>query len=104
MRRITLTGAVALLLITAACAPNSGASGEVLFRTHCAGCHPDGGNTIRPGKTLSRAHREANGIRTAGDVASFIRNPGPGMPAFPEGMIPREDAERIGKYVVTTFR
>lgn len=103
MKRIAPLAA-ALAFGVAACAPGSGASGEALFKTHCAGCHPDGGNTIRPTKTLSRVHREANGIRTAGDVASVIRNPGPGMPSFPEGMIPRRDAVKIGEYVVKTFR
>lgn len=87
----------------AACAATSGQSGEALFATHCAGCHPEGGNTVNPAKTLSRAHREAGGIRTATDVASYIRNPGPGMPAFSEGMIPDRDAAKIGEYVVTTF-
>lgn len=94
---------IALAFGLAACAATSGQSGEALFATHCAGCHPDGGNTVNPARTLSRAHREAGGIRTAADVASYIRNPGPGMPAFTEGMIPHRDAEAIGTYVVTTF-
>lgn len=87
----------------AACSAGSGQSGEALFATHCTGCHPDGGNTVNPARTLSRTHREAGGIRTAADVAAYIRNPGPGMPAFSGGMIPDRDAEAIGIYVVTTF-
>uniref|UniRef100_A0A831TYA9 C-type cytochrome n=1 Tax=Geobacter metallireducens TaxID=28232 RepID=A0A831TYA9_GEOME len=94
---------MAAALGLAACTAGSGQSGETLFATHCAGCHPNGGNTVNPARTLSRAHREAGGIRTAADVAAFIRNPGPGMPAFSEGMIPDGDAAKIGEYVVTTF-
>lgn len=96
--------AVALLLGAAACTGGSGASGAALFAIHCAGCHPAGGNTINPEKTLARSHREANGIRSADDVAAYIRNPGRGMPVFHEGMIPPADAVKIGEYVVSTFR
>lgn len=81
-----------------------GPSGAALFRLHCAGCHPDGGNTVNPRKTLKRADREANGIRTAADVAAFIRNPGVGMPRFTAGMIPADEARAIGAYVVATFK
>jgi cytochrome c6 len=29
------------------------ASGEQIFEIHCAGCHPNGGNIIRRGKSLT---------------------------------------------------
>lgn len=103
MRAAAAIALAAAGLCLAACSAGSGQSGEALFATHCAGCHPDGGNTVNPARTLSRAHREAGGIRTAKDVASYIRNPGPGMPAFSEGMIPDRDAAAVGTYVVTTF-
>ncbi|RNC73249.1 MAG: cytochrome C [Desulfuromonadales bacterium] len=90
--------------LLAACRTGAGKGGESLFVTHCAGCHPNGGNTIRAGKTLGRSDREANGIRTAEDVAAYIRKPGQGMPVFSEGMIPPGDALRIGEYVVGTFK
>lgn len=104
MRTALRAAVTATALGLAACAAGSGQSGETLFATHCAGCHPDGGNTVNPARTLSRAHREAGGIRTAADVAAYIRNPGPGMPAFSEGMIPDRDALAIGTYVATTFK
>jgi len=103
MKRTVLFAAAGAGFCLAACAAGSAQRGEALFATHCAGCHPGGGNTVNPAKTLSRAHREAGGIRTAADVAAYIRNPGPGMPPFTEGMIPDRDAEAIGTYVVTTF-
>ncbi|MRR35169.1 cytochrome C [bacterium] len=104
MRTAAVTALAAAWFCLAACAAFSGQTGVALFATHCAGCHPNGGNTVNPAKTLSRAHREAGGIRTAGDVAAYIRNPGPGMPVFSEGMIPEADAVKIGEYVVMTFR
>lgn len=103
MRMATGGALMAAALGLAACVAASGQSGEDLFATHCAGCHPNGGNTVNPARTLSRPHREAAGIRTAADVAAYIRNPGSGMPVFSEGMIPDRDAAKIGEYVVTTF-
>ncbi|WP_298269021.1 c-type cytochrome [Geobacter sp.] len=96
--------AIGAAIAAAGCSRDSGASGAALFAIHCAGCHPDGGNTVNPKKTLRAADRQANGIRTAGDVAALIRNPGPGMPVFTPGVIPAGEAKRIGTYVVTTFR
>ncbi|AJE03886.1 c-type cytochrome [Geobacter pickeringii] len=96
--------AAGMALLAAGCGRGGGATGAALFATHCAGCHPDGGNTVNPKKTLRPADRQANGIRTADDVAAFIRNPGQGMPAFPPGVIPPGDARRIGAYVIAAFR
>ncbi|BDV43832.1 cytochrome c [Geotalea uraniireducens] len=88
----------------AACRGEAGPSGAALFKLHCAGCHPDGGNTVNLRRTLKAADRAAYGIRTAADVAAFIRNPGVGMPSFTAGMIPPCEAKKIGRYVVETFR
>ncbi|CAG0932392.1 cytochrome c6 [Rhodocyclaceae bacterium] len=105
MRRMMAhSGCVLFFGVLAACQSGSGATGEALFATHCAGCHPKGGNTVRADKTLGRADREANGIRTSADVAAYLRNPGKGMPTFSEGMIPPGDALKIGEYVVETFK
>jgi cytochrome c6 len=38
------------------------ASGAALFTNHCAGCHSNGGNVIRRGKTLRLKALERNGI------------------------------------------
>ncbi|BEH09619.1 MULTISPECIES: c-type cytochrome [Geobacter] len=103
MRRLAPVAACVALALAAGCSGGSGAGGGELFATHCAGCHPQGGNTVHPEKTLARTRREANGIRTARDVAAYIRNPGPGMPAFGEAMIPPADALKIGEYVVASF-
>lgn len=43
--------------------------GARLFENHCAGCHIQGGNIIRRGKTLKRAALERNGIASAAAIA-----------------------------------
>ncbi len=44
-------------------------SGAVLFSQHCAGCHVNGGNVIRRGKTLRLAALRRAGLESAEDVA-----------------------------------
>jgi mono/diheme cytochrome c family protein len=78
-------------------------TGEELFKQQCAVCHPNGGNTINPKKTLHRSTREENGIKTAGDLIKSMRNPGPGMTKFDEKTIPDKDAKAIAEYVLNTF-
>lgn len=38
------------------------ARGDSLFLAHCAGCHVNGGNIIRRGRTLKLAALERNGV------------------------------------------
>ena len=44
-------------------------SGAVLFSQHCAGCHVNGGNVIRRGKTLRLAALRRAGLESAEDLA-----------------------------------
>jgi cytochrome c6 len=87
--------------VLAGCSTNSG---EKLFAVHCAGCHPDGANTITPAKSLKAADLQANMITSPEDIVEKMRNPGPGMPRFTEAMIPNNEAMDIARYVAKTFR
>ncbi|MBU5613342.1 c-type cytochrome [Geomonas azotofigens] len=90
---------------TAPPAPSStGLTGEQLFKQHCAVCHPNGGNTITPSKTLSaKAMADRSKITKPEDIVKIMRNPGPGMNKFDEGMISNDDAKKIGQYILATF-
>lgn len=88
------------------------ASGESLFKEHCAVCHPKGDNIVNPKKTLHKKDLEANNIKTAEDIVKKIRNPGPlpthpqgwaGMKRFDQRTIPDENAMKIAEYVLKTF-
>lgn len=82
----------------------TGLTGEQLFKQHCAVCHPNGGNTITPAKTLSKKGMAERGtVKSADDVVKVMRNPGPGMNKFDESMISNDDAKKIGDYVMATF-
>ncbi len=105
-----ILAAAALVFVTAVIAQSgekasaADQSGEALFKQNCASCHPEGGNIINPQKTLHKKSREANNVKTAGDIVRSMRNPGPGMTKFDEKSIPDNDARKIANYIVNTFR
>ncbi len=79
-------------------------TGEDLFKKNCAVCHVNGGNIVNPKKTLHKKDREANGIRTAIDIVTLMRHPGPGMTKFDEKTIPGKDAKKIAEYILKTYK
>jgi cytochrome c6 len=79
-------------------------NGEAEFKTYCASCHFEGGNLIKADKTLSKADRERNGVRTAGDIIFLIRKPGEGMTVFDEKMLSEAEARRVADYILATFK
>ena len=49
-------------------------SGQDLFIQHCSGCHVNGGNIIRRGKTLKLKALERNGLDDPQAIARVARN------------------------------
>ncbi|WP_094561299.1 c-type cytochrome [Synechococcus sp. 8F6] len=66
-----LLAAMLLMGATPARANLAGPDGGQLFANHCAGCHVNGGNIIRRGKTLRLAALERNGIHDAQRIAAI---------------------------------
>ncbi len=81
-----------------------GPSGEELFKSHCAVCHPDGGNIVNPAKTLHKKDRDKNGVKKPEDIIGKMRNPGPGMTQFDKATIPDKEAKAIAEYILKTFK
>jgi len=79
-------------------------AGAKLFQQHCAACHPNGGNIIKPAMTLHKKDMDANGVKTAQDIVGKMRNPGPGMTRFDAKTISDKDAKEIAQYVLNTFK
>lgn len=84
--------------------PALAASGEVLFKQHCVVCHPDGGNTINPQRTLHKKDLDLQGIKNWEGIVKSMRTPGPGMTAFDAKTISDKDAKAIAEYVLKTFK
>lgn len=78
--------------------------GATLFQQHCAVCHPNGGNIIKPGFTLQRKDRDAHGVKSANDIIAKMRNPGPGMTRFDAKTISDKEAKEIAEYILKTFK
>jgi len=84
--------------------PERTANGESLFKQHCAVCHPDGGNIVKPEKPIGLKALTTNKINRAEDIVKVMRNPGPGMNRFDEKTISDKDAVAIGEYILNTFK
>jgi cytochrome c6 len=69
-----------------------------------AKCHPDGGNKIKPDKSLFRKSLEAHGLKTTDDIVNVMRNPGKGMKKFTEEKLSDEDAKKVADYILETFK
>ena len=101
-KQLLMTLGTVLLAITSSTA--SAATGEDLFKQHCAACHPDGGNIIKPQDTLHAKDLAREGIKNWEGVVKTMRKPGPGMTAFDAKTISDQDAKAIAEYVLKTFK
>lgn len=95
---------VATLALTLAASTSFAASGEELFKQHCAVCHPDGGNIIKPGNTLHKKDLAKEGIKDWKAIVKTIRNPGAGMTKFDMKTVSDKDAKAIAEYILKTFK
>lgn len=102
MKKIMSITAAAVLVAFASAA--FAASGAELFKQHCATCHPDGGNIIKPDHTLHKKHLAKEGIKDAKGIIKKMRNPDPGMTQFDAKTLPDKDAKAIADYVLKTFK
>ncbi len=73
-------------------------SGEELFNNHCAGCHLNGGNLVRRGKTLKLAALNRNGITTQESIAIIARK-GIGIMSGYEEVLGPEGDQKVAKWV-----
>jgi cytochrome c6 len=73
-------------------------SGAALFSQHCAGCHVNGGNVIRRGKTLRLAALRRAGLESGEDVARVAAEGQGQMGGYGEVLGPG-GAEVVGDWV-----
>ncbi|MEB3334816.1 MAG: c-type cytochrome [Cyanobacteriota bacterium] len=72
--------------------------GAALFERHCVGCHLNGGNVIRRGKTLRMAALRRAGLEGPGDVARVAAAGQGQMGGYGEVLGPG-GAEAVGEWV-----
>lgn len=103
MKKAITIVAGAMLVVSGATSAFA-ASGEELFKQHCAVCHPDGGNIIKPEHTLQKKSLEKHGIKDWKGIVKNMRKPGEGMTKFDAKTIPDKDAKAIADYILKTFK
>jgi len=99
---------VSMCLVLAAAGLNAAekkeSAGAKLFQQHCAACHPNGGNIIKPAMTLHKKDLDAHGVKTAKDIVGKMRNPGPGMTRFDVKTVSDKDAKEIAEYILKAYK
>jgi cytochrome c6 len=96
MKLIAIFLSAILLFAPPAWADNSPAK---LFEFHCAGCHANGGNIVRRGKTLKLKALEKNGYSTVEAIAEIITNGKGNMSAYKDRLIAPE-IQSVAEYVL----
>ena len=69
-----------------------------LFEVHCVGCHPNGGNIIRRGKTLKARALERYGYDDVDSIAEIITHGKGIMSAYQDRLTP-DEIQRLATYV-----
>jgi cytochrome c6 len=87
------------LLLSAAAPPAMAAeSGALLFERHCVGCHVNGGNVVRRGRTLRHRALLRNGIEGPEAIARIAAG-GLGRMAGYGEVLGEGGAEAVGAWV-----
>jgi cytochrome c6 len=94
-------------IVLAVLCPHAGADttgsaerGAQIFKANCAGCHPGGGNNIKPRAVLYGEHF-AREFADDARIASVVRNGKPPMPAFSTDQISDQDLADVIAYIRT---
>ena len=72
--------------------------GENLFIEHCAGCHVNGGNIVRRGKTLKISALKRNGLDDPEKIAKVARL-GTGIMSGYEESLTKGDDQLIANWI-----
>lgn len=93
-----------ILIATLTILPSLGVAGEInqgaeLFQIHCAGCHINGGNIIRRGKTLKQKALKKYGVDSLEAIATLVTNGKNNMPAFQE-RLSEPQIQTVSAYVL----
>lgn len=75
------------------------ANSAKLFEFHCSGCHINGGNIVRRGKTLKLKALEKNGYETVAAIAEIITNGKGNMSAY-KSRLSETEIRDLAQYVL----
>jgi cytochrome c6 len=75
------------------------ANGAKIFSVHCAGCHVNGGNIVRRGKTLKKKALKRNGMDSEDAIGFLVANGKNNMSAYKDRLTAKE-IEDVSAYVL----
>jgi cytochrome c6 len=75
------------------------ADGAKIFSVQCAGCHVNGGNIVRRGKTLQQKALKRNGVDSLEAIASLVANGKNNMSAFKDRLSEKQ-IQDVAAYVL----
>jgi cytochrome c6 len=78
--------------------PLSESSPAALFELHCAGCHPNGSNIIRRGKSLQPKALKRHGVDSVAAIATLITEGKGLMSAYGDRLSP-DEIQTLAAYV-----
>jgi len=70
-----------------------------LFEIHCAGCHAQGGNIVRRGKTLKLKALQQNGMNSAEAITQIVVQGKGNMSAYRDRLTP-DEIQAVTTYVL----
>ena len=85
IQRLLMIGLSTIVFLLSSLSPVFAAdltSGAKLFEVQCAGCHANGGNIVRRGKTLKLKALKQNGYATEAAIAEIVTNGKNNMSAY----------------------
>ena len=75
------------------------ANGAKIFSVQCVGCHVNGGNIVRRGKTLRLKALKRNHMDSQDAIATLVTNGKNNMSAYKDRLTPKE-IEAVAAYVL----
>ena len=73
--------------------------GQQVFQVHCAGCHPQGGNIVRRGKTLQWQALQRNHVDTLAAIVDLVTHGQANMSAYGDRLTP-DEIRNVSSYVL----
>jgi cytochrome c6 len=103
LKPITKLILITFLILTSILTPPASAAdianGAQIFEIHCAGCHSNGGNIVRRGKTLKKKALKKYGMDSLEAISSIVTNGKNNMSAYKDRLA-TEQIQDVSAYVL----
>lgn len=103
LKQITIILLIAVSVLSITFSPSALAAdttnGAKIFSAQCAGCHINGGNIVRRGKTLKQKALKRNGVDSLEAIASVVANGKNNMSAYKDRLT-EQHIEDVSVYVL----